>query len=125
MDAELPDSMSFRESHLIVNEAERRVEEVTGVETTIHADPVRVGDAKSDETERLIRNLLVIVDPGMTMHDFEMQEKNGKQTLAFDVVPSPTNTTPPAQLKKQLTDVIAGRLPGTELTIRIDPFSVR
>ncbi|MCH4031332.1 MAG: cation diffusion facilitator family transporter [Lachnospiraceae bacterium] len=125
MDAELPDSMSFRESHQIVNEAERRVEEVTGVETTIHADPVRVGDAKSDETERLIRNLLVIVDPGMTMHDFEMQEKNGKQALAFDVVPSPTNTTPPPQLKKQLTDVIAGRLPGTELTIRIDPFSVR
>ena len=125
MDAELPDSLSFRESHLIVNEAERRVESVTGVETTIHADPVRIGDAKSDEMERLIRNLLVIVDPGMTMHDFEIQEADGKQTLTFDVVPSPANQTPPAQLREKLKRVIASRLPGVELVIRIDPFSVR
>lgn len=125
MDAELPDSLSFRESHLIVNEAERRVESVTGVETTIHADPVRIGDAKSDEMERLIRNLLVIVDPGMTMHDFEIQEADGKQTLTFDVVPSPVNQTPPAQLREKLKRVIASRLPGVEPVIRIDPFSVR
>lgn len=125
LDAELPDSLTFRESHLIVNEAERRVEKKTGVETTVHADPVRVGDAKSDETERLIRNLLVIVDPGMTMHDFEIQEENGKQTLAFDVVPSPVNQQPAAKLKDKLTEVIKNRLPDVNLVIRIDPFSVR
>lgn len=125
MDAELPDSLSFRESHLIVNEAEQRVEKQTGVETTIHADPVRIGDAKSDEMERLIRNLLVIVDPEMTMHDFEFQDDDGRLSLAFDVVPSPTNTKSPAAIKQQLCDVIGRRLPGAELTIRIDPFSVR
>ncbi|MGI5990126.1 MAG: cation diffusion facilitator family transporter [Lachnospiraceae bacterium] len=125
MDAELPDTLSFRESHLIVNEAERRVENETGVETTIHADPIRIGDAKSDEMERMIRNLLVIVDPGMTMHDFEVQDEGGKLSLSFDVVPSPANTKNTAELRNELSEVILQRLPEATLNIRIDPFTVR
>lgn len=125
MDAELPDTLSFRESHLIVNEAEKRVEAKTGIETTIHADPVRVGDVKSDETERLVRSLLAIVDPGMTMHDFEISETNGTRIISFDVVPSSDNDLASEALKKEITQAISKRLPDVKLEIRIDAFSVR
>lgn len=84
--AEVPDTADIVAVHELVDEAERKVWEKTGVYTVIHMDPVRVGDPRIDAMRETVLCILGKIDARLSMHDFRVVEGERQINLIFDVV---------------------------------------
>ena len=84
--AEVPDTADIVAVHELIDEAERKVWEKTGVYTVIHMDPVRVGDPRIDAMREMTLGILQKIDPALTMHDFRVVEGERRINLIFDVI---------------------------------------
>ena len=70
----MPDTADIVAVHELIDEAERKVWEKTGVYTVIHMDPVPVGDPRIDAMRKMTLGILQKIDPALTMHDFRVVE---------------------------------------------------
>ena len=83
--AEVPSDSDFVAVHEEIDEAEKRVWQQTGVYLVIHMDPVEIHDATVLATKEKVRNVISILDPELSFHDFRMINGSEKKKLIFDL----------------------------------------
>ena len=84
--AEVPSDADFVAVHEAIDEAEKRVRQLTGVYVVIHMDPIDVNDqhvaALREQTDHVLQN----IDDTLSMHDFRVVDGKHQINLIFDVV---------------------------------------
>ena len=71
--------------HEIIDDLERLCLEKHNVHMVIHYDPVAVGDQELEQARSCVCQLLLQMDPRLTVHDFRMVKGTGHSNLIFDV----------------------------------------
>ena len=80
MDANLP----ALTSHTVLDGLERAVQEETGVQLTLHLDPVVPDDAEARELEERVRAAVEGMAEGMNIHDFRLL-RGARTKVVFEV----------------------------------------
>ncbi len=84
---EVPYDTDIVKCHEQVDLCEKLVFERTGIQLTIHMDPVEVDNEKLNEAKAVIAEKIRELHPSLTVHDFRMTPKGDERTnLIFDVV---------------------------------------
>ncbi len=84
--AEVEESRPIGESHEAIDDLEREIHSKLGYETTIHLDPVAVGDPLTDSLKETVRAALENVSEQLTFHDFRIVKGKGHTNVIFDVL---------------------------------------
>ena len=83
--AEVPRDVDIEVSHDIIDRIEHEVGEKLGILLVIHMDPVEIHDATVLATKEKVRNVISILDPELSFHDFRMINGSEKKKLIFDL----------------------------------------
>lgn len=84
--AEVPSDSDFVAVHEVIDEAEKRVWQQTGVYVVIHMDPIDVNNAHVAALREQVDHVLREIDENLSMHDFRVVEGARQINLIFDVV---------------------------------------
>lgn len=79
--AEMDASTPAGASHEVIDGLERRAQAETGVQLTVHLDPVVLDDAEAKELEERLRAALEGAADGMNIHDFRLVRGKGKKAI--------------------------------------------
>lgn len=79
-------------SHELIDEIERHCKEHMNVNLVIHMDPVNIGDPLTRQLHDSILEVLIQIDPDLSIHDFRIVKKQTTINIVFDVV-VPFHTT--------------------------------
>jgi hypothetical protein len=71
--------------HDMIDCIEKQLHEECGILATVHMDPIVVGDAEVDHLHAAVQNLLHVIDPRISMHDFRFVRGNTHSNLIFDI----------------------------------------
>ena len=77
--------MDIEVSHDIIDRIEREVGKKLGILLVIHMDPVEIHDAAVLATKEKVRNVISILDPELSFHDFRMINGSERKKLIFDL----------------------------------------
>ena len=83
--AEVPRDVDIEVSHDIIDRIEHEVGKKLGILLVIHMDPVEIHDATVLATKEKVRNVISILDPELSFHDFRMINGAEKKKLIFDL----------------------------------------
>ena len=83
--AEVPMDADILVIHDVIDNLERELRRKLGVEVVIHMDPIAVGDPRTDALKAQVTELVLRIDPDMTIHDFRMTAGPEHTNLIFDV----------------------------------------
>lgn len=83
---EMPSDVDPMVSHDIIDNIERDVLKETGINLSIHYDPIDVNNENVDKLRSYVTEVLSAFDPQLTMHDFRVVEGCSHTNLIFDVV---------------------------------------
>lgn len=72
--------------HQDIDEIERRIEEKYHMDVTIHIDPIRIDDPRSNELYDYIKHNLRAIVPSLDLHDFRIVDRKDGLNLVFDVL---------------------------------------
>lgn len=72
--------------HQDIDEVERRIEEKYHMDVTIHIDPIRIDDPRSNELYDYIKHNLRAIVPSLDLHDFRIVDRKDGLNLVFDVL---------------------------------------
>ena len=84
--AEVPSDSDFVAVHEVIDEAEKRVWQQTGVYLVIHMDPIDVNNEHVAALREQVDAALREIDEGLSMHDFRVVDGERQINLIFDVV---------------------------------------
>ena len=84
--AEVPSDSDFVAVHEVIDEAEKRVWQRTGVYVVIHMDPIDVNNEHVAALRGQVENVLQGIDESLSMHDFRVVDGERQINLIFDVV---------------------------------------
>lgn len=84
--AEVPSDSDFVAVHEVIDEAEKRVWQRTGVYLVIHMDPIDVNNEHVTALRAQVDGVLRDIDEGLSMHDFRVVDGARQVNLIFDVV---------------------------------------
>ena len=84
--AEVPSDSDFVAVHEVIDEAEKRVWQQTGVYVVIHMDPIDVNNAHVAALREQADAVLRSIDERLSMHDFRVVDGERQINLIFDVV---------------------------------------
>ena len=84
--AEVPSDSDFVAVHEMIDEAEKRVWQQTGVYVVIHMDPIDVNNAHVAALREQVDHVLREIDENLSMHDFRVVDGARQINLIFDVV---------------------------------------
>lgn len=73
-------------SHDIIDDIEREVFACTGVQLVLHFDPIDDNNEQVNAHRQMMNQLILTIDPRLTLHDFRMVKGPGHTNLIFDVV---------------------------------------
>lgn len=73
------------DSHEIIDHIERDALADLNVHLVIHYDPVPLRDARQHEMQHLVSGILSEIDPALSIHDFRLLRRDGRETLTFDL----------------------------------------
>lgn len=82
--AEVPASGDILELHDVVDGLERQLNEELGCLATIHMDPVVNDGGLTSETRERVAEMVRVIDPGISIHDFRMVPGPTHTNLIFD-----------------------------------------
>lgn len=83
---EVDGSANVFDTHDAIDRMEKQLFIETGIQATIHMDPIVTDDPWLDELRTRISGLICEIDGRMTMHDFRMVKGNTHSNVIFDVV---------------------------------------
>ncbi len=84
---EVDDRVDISKSHQLVDHIERECLKNLNVHLTIHMDPIKVNDKKTDDMIAFLRECLrKYSSQKILMHDFHSFSENGKPVLEFELV---------------------------------------
>ena len=86
MHAEVPSDSDFVAVHEVIDEAEKRVWQRTGVYLVIHMDPIDVNNEHVAALREQVDAVLRAIDENLSMHDFRVVDGARQINLIFDVV---------------------------------------
>ena len=84
--AEVPSDSDFVAVHEVIDEAEKRVWQRTGVYLVIHMDPIDVNNEHVTALRAQVDGVLQEIDEKFSMHDFRVVDGARQINLIFDVV---------------------------------------
>nr|WP_308505793.1 cation diffusion facilitator family transporter [uncultured Agathobaculum sp.] len=84
--AEVPSDSDFVAVHEVIDEAEKRVWQQTGVYLVIHMDPIDVNNEHVAALREQVDAALREIDESLSMHDFRVVDGERQINLIFDVV---------------------------------------
>lgn len=84
--AEVDAKMDFLKAHDIIDEAERKIHEETGVMMTLHLDPILLDDPLVQVYQKEINDILNKIDPTLSIHDFRIVDGPSHTNLVFDIL---------------------------------------
>lgn len=84
--AEVPSDSDFVAVHEVIDEAEKRVWQRTGVYLVIHMDPIDVNNEHVAALRAQVDGVLQEIDEKLSMHDFRVVDGARQINLIFDVV---------------------------------------
>ena len=114
--AEVPSDSDFVAVHEVIDEAEKRVWQRTGVYLVIHMDPIDVNNEHVAALREQVDAVLHEIDENLSMHDFRVVDGARQINLIFDVVvPFSYNN----EAKRELMMTIRNKL--KELDWRYNP----
>lgn len=83
---EVKSSEIFTEVHDIVDSIEREIHSNLNILMTIHMDPIEVNDELTNNTKKLVNNIIHSIDPSLHIHDFRIVSGDTHTNLIFDLV---------------------------------------
>lgn len=83
--AEVPADCDIVRVHDVIDNVEREIKAVYGIEAVIHMDPI-CQDGKTNQLRQRVMDLLHAIDPVLTLHDFRVTAGPSHTNLIFDVV---------------------------------------
>lgn len=108
--AEVPMDADLMEAHDVIDAIERELKEKFSIETSIHMDPIAVGDPVTDALRERVTALVREIDPAMTIHDFRITAGPHHTNLIFDLVAPLSLSMTDEELKR----AVSGRIRGWE-----------
>ncbi len=84
--AEVPSDSDFVAVHEVIDEAEKRVWQRTGVYLVIHMDPIDVNNEHVAALREQVDAVLRAIDENLSMHNFRVVDGARQINLIFDVV---------------------------------------
>ena len=84
--AEVPADGDILALHDVVDMAEKELNSSLGCLTTIHMDPVVNDDGLTAQTRQRVADIVRLIDPGITIHDFRMVPGPTHTNVIFDAV---------------------------------------
>ncbi len=107
-------------SHDVIDNIEKHLHTELGVITTIHMDPIVVGDPKVDELKQEVLSIVKAIDDRMGIHDFRFVDGVTHQNLIFDItVPFEVSMTN-SEIENAVTSKIQAKNPQHCTVITID-----
>ena len=97
--AEVDGSANIFEVHDTVDNIERELWERHRIRTTIHLDPIAVGDPDTDAWREMTLRLVAAIDESISIHDFRAVRGTTHSNLVFDIAV-------PFECKKKDTELI-------------------
>ena len=121
--AEVSQDSDLSYAHDIIDTAERDIQERFGCITTIHLDPVALGDERVDKMRRLAEECARQADPSFTIHDFRMANSENTVKLIFDLCIPVDSKYHDDEAAKLVEDCIHRKYPNCQTLIRAEhPF---
>ncbi len=100
--AEVDAKMDFLHAHDIIDDAERKIHEKTGVMMTLHLDPISLDDPLVQKYLSEVKDILQSIDSTLSVHDFRIVTGPTHTNLVFDVLVPYTCTTSTAKIEETI-----------------------
>ncbi len=105
--AEVDEHADFRETHDVIDNAERYLAEKMGCNAVIHMDPVAVGDKESEELKQKLTEFAhTALSPALSLHDFRLVKGRTHTNVIFDIVVPYDSKLSDADIKKAFRDYL-------------------
>lgn len=101
--AEVPRDVDIEVSHEIIDRIEHEVSRKLGIFLVIHMDPVETHDQRYLDLKAKMKEILDMLDPEVTFHDFRVVWGQERSNLIFDVqIPFSYTSQQEVRLKNQI-----------------------
>ena len=107
--AELSAEEDPLECHDIIDDIERDALEQMNVHLVIHYDPVVLNDEEWNTMRKIMDEIIVKVDPKLSMHDFRVVRSSKKTKLMFDLAVPYSMRSRHREIKAQIDALLAER----------------
>ena len=107
--AELSAEEDPLECHDIIDDIERDALEQMNVHLVIHYDPVVLNDEEWNTMREIMDEIIVKVDPKLSMHDFRVVRSSKKTKLMFDLAVPYSMRSRHREIKAQIDTLLAER----------------
>lgn len=82
---EVDASKNILESHKLIDDIERYINEKYNTNLVIHMDPIELNDAYTIEVKEIISKIIKSIDPILNFHDFRVIKEYDKENIIFDL----------------------------------------
>lgn len=118
--AEVPSDIGVFDAHCIIDDLENELAEKLNCEAVIHFDPVDTDDEQLKYLRSVVEDIVRGIDERITIHDFRYVPGATHTNLVFDIVVPYRFYECYDDLKKQISDEVAKRLPNHNCVIKCD-----
>lgn len=84
--AEVPNDVDIEVSHEIIDKIERDALKTLGIFLVIHMDPIEMKKEDTLRARKQLEDMLKVLDPKVSIHDFRMVDGDEQKNLIFDMV---------------------------------------
>ena len=84
--AEVPASGNILELHDVIDNIERKLQEVLKCDAVIHMDPISTDDEETNELKETVMGYLKEMNAELTLHDFRIVKGPSHTNIIFDIV---------------------------------------
>lgn len=85
-DVEFDSKFNFIEAHNIIDKMENEIEKETGIQFSVHMDPIDIDDRITSEYYQKIKKIIKDINPENQIHDFRTIHEDNCINLIFDLV---------------------------------------
>lgn len=118
---EVDSRLDILEVHEEIDEIERELEEIFRLETTIHIDPIRIDDPRSNALYDYLKGHLREIHPKLDLHDFRIVTRKDGLNLVFDVLVPMGLKDEVASIDERLKERVKMSHPEYQLVVTYDP----
>ena len=117
----MPSDADIVAVHEVIDEAEKRVWQQTGVYLVIHMDPIETRDESVLRIRQKTEEILGKLDPACSLHDFRVVPGEGQTNLIFDmVIPIEYDEKMRKELPQRLAEQVKEIDPRYQCVITVD-----
>ena len=118
--AEVDANMDFLKAHDVIDEAERKISEDTGILMTLHLDPIKLNDPEVKAYQDEVNTIIKKIDPALSTHDFRIVAGPSHTNLVFDILVPYTCKIPTSTIEKTIKEALKHHKKPIYLVITFD-----